>query len=208
MAAQDETIQGLARDVESRTKQRDIVKPLQDTPNIIKIILFIALGAYIIYSDKLAWPQSTRLVIVGIAAAVFFWVGSQSYSTGEIPEEKIVAIAYQRLVFYQKHKFGDTTRLPQGRISMNPVGTPQFESWDSDVMKWWNHKFKIVSQDGTEVFDGLIRTEPLHALHRGIVQLKEDFTGTEDPDRIYVGREDLAKAGWAYKKMRDYQPPE
>jgi hypothetical protein len=206
MAQQDETVQGLAQDVESRTKQREVVRPLADTPNIVKIILFLAMGAYIIYSDKLVWPQSTRLIVVVVAAAIFFWVGSQSYSTGEIPEDKICAIAYQRLKFYQRHYFGNTTRLPQGKIVMNPVGVPQYESWDSDIIKWWNHKFRIVSQDNTEIFEGLIRTNPLNGYHRGILQLREGFTGMEDPERIYVGRDDLAKFSWAKRKLSEFPP--
>lgn len=206
MAAQDETIQGMAQDVESQAKQKSILRPIQDTPNIFKMLLFAALAGYVIFSDKINLPQTTRIIIVVVAAAAFFWVSQAPTSLGEIPEEKIISIAYSRLVFYQKHYFGATTRIPQGKIIMDTVGVPQYESWDSEIIKWWNHKFIVKAQDNTSSFEGIIRTNPYTGMMRGLLELKQGFTGFEEPERIFVGKEDLAKSAWARRELNKFPP--
>lgn len=208
MAQQDEEVQRLAREVEEQKKQKAVVKPVQDVPPIAKLIMVGVITYVLIFSDLLKWSQLVKFAVLMVAIFIIYsWTAGFS-PQGEIPEEKVAALAYQRLVFYQTHKFGDDTRLPRGRIKLNPVGIPQFEAWDGDKIKWWNHSFTIQSQIGSDVFKGVIRTHPITGLSRGIVRIDREYIGTEEPDIKFVGKEDLAKTKWARDQLSKFPPYE
>jgi len=206
MAQQDETVTKLADDAEAKRKQDEVVRPAQDMPLVAKLLI-VWVGAYVLFFTQIfPWSQLVRFIIFMALMFLVFFVSSQSFSSGELPEEQIAAIAYKRLVFFQQHKFGDGARLPPGRIRLNPVGVPQFESWDSDKIKWWNHSFTIQSQVGSEVFKGIIRTHAVTGLSRGILRTDGEFTGIEEPNIKFVGKEDLAKTKWARDQLSKFPP--
>lgn len=208
MAQTDEEVKRMAEEVEARRKQTEIVKPSMEIPITVKIIIVWLVTYLLLFTNIFPWSQTVKLLILMVVIFVVFMIAPGISQAGEIPEEKIAAIAYQRLLFYQTHRFGDTTRLPKGRIKLNPVGIPQYESWDGDKIKWWNHSFTIQSQVGSEVFKGIIRTHPMTGLMRGILKLEGDITGMEEPNLKFVGKEDLAKTKWARDQLNKFPPYE
>lgn len=208
MAQTDEEIKKLAEEAESQRKTDQTTQPINDIPIVVKLIIVWVASYILFFTDMLPWSNTIKFLVLMAIMAIVFIVTSTASARGELPEEKIAAIAYHRLLFFQTHKFGDNTRLPSGRIVMNPVGVPQFESWDSDKIKWWNHSFAIYSQVGSEVFRGIVRTHPLSGLSRGIVKIDSSFTGTEEPNLKFVGKEDLARTKWAKDKLNQFPPYE
>lgn len=206
MAQQDEEVKRLADEVEARRKATETARPATEIPMVVRLLIVWTVIYILMFTTWFPWSQLVKFIIIMLTVYIVFMLVPGYSQQGEIPEEKIAAIAYQRLVFYQMHRFGDGTRLPAGRIKLNPVGVPQYEAWDSDKIKWWNHTFVIQSQLGSEVFKGIIRTHPMTGMHRGILRVEGDITGSEEPNLKFVGKEDLAKTKWARDRLSQFPP--
>ncbi len=208
MAQQDEEIKKQAEDYESKRRQTEAVRPAQEIPTTVKI-LFVGLVAYgLLFTNFVPWSPLIKYLILMGAIVLIFTYTSSSFSKGEIPEKQLCAISYQTLLYYQKHKFGATTRIPQGRIVMNPVGVPEYFSRDSPNIRFWKFSFKVISMDGSDVFNGVHRLDITTGFDRGIVEVKGNFTGTENAEIIYVGTEALSKRKWVSDKFKEFPSDE
>jgi hypothetical protein len=195
MAITDEEIEKLAEQVEDRQKRKQMLKPVQNIPSIIQIIMVVGLGALFYFGDAVPITKIQKILILIVVVVIFFAVSSKPFSEGLLPEQEITSIANKQLVYKLKHSLHAGFRQindPNSIVRVHLEGVLVTKEWGGEYL-YWEHGFSIVTRDGTTEYQGSIRNDPYTGMCVGIVERPEGYSGREEVEKEIITTADLKK---------------